>query len=88
MKSIRRTLTAAFLLLAILIPGIKAVSAIQSKPAPTVVYVVQPGDTLWEIAARVDADRDPRAVVHDLLALNERTSSTLLPGETLRVPAP
>ena len=30
------------------------------------VYVVQPGDTLWDIARALAPDRDPRAVVHEL----------------------
>lgn len=30
------------------------------------VYVVQPGDTLWDIARAFAPDEDPRAVVHEL----------------------
>ena len=30
------------------------------------VYVVQPGDTLWDIARAVAPDRDPRTLVHEL----------------------
>jgi Tfp pilus assembly protein FimV len=34
------------------------------------VYVVQPGDTLWSIAAEIAPDRDPRAVVDALREAN------------------
>lgn len=30
------------------------------------VYVVQPGDTLWDLARSLAPDEDPRAVVHEL----------------------
>jgi hypothetical protein len=48
--------------------------------------VVEPGDSLWSIAQRVAPGRDPRAVVDQLAA--RLGSTTLVPGETLAVPAP
>jgi hypothetical protein len=33
-------------------------------------YVVQPGDTLWSIAAEIAPDRDPRPIVDALRAAN------------------
>lgn len=48
--------------------------------------VVQPGDSLWSIAQRVAPGHDPRAVVDRLAA--RLGSTTLVPGETLAVPAP
>ena len=43
-----------------------------SGPAPVEgdVYVVQPGDTLWTVAAAVAPDRDPRPVVDHLREVN------------------
>jgi hypothetical protein len=35
-------------------------------PAAAEAYVVQPGDTLWDIAARVAPGKDPRPVVDEL----------------------
>ena len=43
--------------------------------------VVEPGDTLWSIAAEVAPDADPRAVVDALVAA--RGTARVLPGETI-----
>ena len=50
--------------------------------APTV--VVQPGDTLWSIAAAVAPDADVRITVDQLIALNG--SSPIVPGQELVLP--
>ncbi len=50
-----------------------------------VVAVVQPGDTLWTIAADLDADGELRSVVDALVELNG--SSTLTVGQRLVLPA-
>jgi nucleoid-associated protein YgaU len=42
----------------------------RSEPMSGTEYVVQPGDTLWSIAARLAPDEDPRAVVDALRAAN------------------
>jgi hypothetical protein len=52
-------------------------------PSPTV--VVQPGDTLWTIAAAVAPDTDVRITVDRLVALNG--SSPIVVGQELEVPA-
>lgn len=47
-------------------------------PAP-VVYVVEPGDTLWSIARRIDPHGDPRPIVERLV---ERSGGAALrPGQ-------
>ena len=52
---------------------------------PAAVYVVRPGDTLWDIATTLAPDRDPRAVVAAL----ERSAggSSLQPGQRIVLPA-
>jgi hypothetical protein len=50
----------------------------------SVVYVVQPGDSLWSIASRVDPSGDPRALVSQLEA--QTGSDRVVPGEHLRLP--
>ena len=42
-----------------------------SPPVAGEVYVVQPGDTLWTVAAAVAPDRDPRPVVDRLSDVND-----------------
>ena len=44
------------------------------EPIPADEYVVQPGDTLWSIAARLAPDDDPRAVVDALRVLANGTA--------------
>jgi LysM repeat protein len=56
-------------------------------PVATIEYVVQPGDTLWEIARVGAPDRsDLRIAVQTIQDLNEITSGIIYPGQVLRVP--
>ena len=52
--------------------------------SPHVRYVVEPGDTLWSIAERLDPAGDPRPVVARLAA--EVGSDTVVPGERIVLP--
>ena len=47
-------------------------------------YVVNPGDTPWSIARRLDPSADPRPVAAELVA--EARSDVLTPGERLVLP--
>jgi LysM repeat protein len=53
-------------------------------PAPTV--VVQPGDTLWKIAARNVHRRDNQEAVAELRDLNKLSSYDIQPGDVLLLP--
>jgi nucleoid-associated protein YgaU len=56
-------------------------------PAAVRIYVVQPGDTLWDIAHAVGGARgDPRPVVDALIAANHLRQALILPGQRLVVP--
>ena len=48
-------------------------------------YVVQPADTLWSIAARHYAG-DPREGIWKLEHANHLTSPTIRPGQRIRLP--
>jgi Tfp pilus assembly protein FimV len=47
-------------------------------------YVVQPGDSLWSIAVRVEPDGDPRPLVDELEA--QLHGATPQPGNVLVLP--
>lgn len=69
----------------LLVFGEEAVSAPGQAELTTV--VVEPGDTLWEIADRFSPDSaDLRVVVGELAALNGLESKALRPGQVLQVP--
>lgn len=57
-------------------------SSVAGESSPTV--VVQPGDTLWTIAAATQPDIDVRVAVDRLVALNG--SAPLVPGQELVLP--
>ncbi|MGV1003727.1 MAG: LysM peptidoglycan-binding domain-containing protein [Candidatus Nanopelagicales bacterium] len=63
-----------------------------ARPVPaaelmdTVSVVVQPGDSLWAIASRLNQSSDPREVVQEIRARNGLTSNRIMPGEVLVVP--
>jgi nucleoid-associated protein YgaU len=53
----------------------------------TATVVVQPGQTLWQIASRVAPGSDPRTTVHRIEELNGLTSASVSAGQRLYVPA-
>jgi len=48
--------------------------------------VVAPGETLWTIAARVNPEIDPRAVIDQIMDLNVIEGSNVYAGQVLLVP--
>lgn len=74
-------IVAAFLLV---VPGLAKGDG-PDRPAPRVHYVVQPGDTLWSIAAK-NLGGDPRAGVWRLQERNGLAGATITPGERLVLP--
>ena len=62
----------------------------ERRPAPVTAsvqtsgYVVQPGDTLWSIARRLQPEGDLRALVHQLVAAND--GAELSVGQRLILP--
>ncbi len=52
----------------------------------TTKIVVAPGETLWTIAARVNPEIDPRAVIEQIKDLNVIEGSSIYSGQILLVP--
>ncbi len=58
----------------------------ETSNSDTTQIVVAPGETLWTIAARVNPEIDPRAVIEDIKALNVIEGSEVYAGQVLIVP--
>jgi Tfp pilus assembly protein FimV len=54
------------------------------RPLPTI--TVAPGETLWQIAARVDPGADRRALVDQIESLNDLHDGRVIAGQQLRLP--
>ncbi|WP_346925847.1 LysM peptidoglycan-binding domain-containing protein [uncultured Arthrobacter sp.] len=68
-------------------PAKAADSASELSLTPTVTVTVQPGESLWAIAAAVAPERDPRDVVADIIQLNNLEAARVVPGQALFVPS-
>jgi Tfp pilus assembly protein FimV len=85
-----RAVVLAFLVLlaslasAVLFTTASRAGAVPAGPAPTI--TVRPGDTLWDIAARVMPRRDGQAAVAELRRLNGLGGYGLSPGQVLILP--
>jgi hypothetical protein len=93
----RRRVATALVVLGLLVLLALPVAALGGRPldghpsAPPagtsghqVTYVVQPGDTLWSIASRLDPGRDPRPLVRELAS--RIGSQVVYPGERIVLP--
>ena len=87
----RRRAVAVVVGLAALVMAGKAGAALGGSPLAvperrpaTSQSVVQPGDSLWSIAARLEPGHDPRPVVDALSA--DRGGAPLVPGEVVTLP--
>lgn len=68
---------------------VAALAASTSRAAPSgapPVAVVQPGDTLWSVAARHLPSNDPYGVIEEIRHLNDLTGNTIHPGQELILP--
>lgn len=77
----------ALTLLALPVTGLGGHPASAQRSAAPVggsTYVVQPGDTLWSIAAQADRNGSPRSLVQELAS--ETGSENVYPGERIVLP--
>jgi len=86
----RRGRAVVLALLLVLAAGVIAVAAGPSlaadPPGSLPTTVVQPHDTLWKIAGRVNARRDRFRVIDDIRRLNGIADYTVHPGQRLTLP--
>jgi hypothetical protein len=75
---------AASLASAVLFTTASRAEQMPAGPPPTI--VVQPGETLWDIAARVRPDRNGQAAVDELRRLNDLRGYGVRAGEVLILP--
>ena len=83
-------LSTAFLLLVILVSGrvsADAGTSLVDQGRATGVVVVQPGESLWQIARAIAPGADPRETVSLIRDLNGLGDSTVVPGQSIVVPA-
>jgi hypothetical protein len=64
-----------------------SLAASRTRPPAQHSVVVEPGETLWSVATRIEPHADPRRVVADIEARNHLSSAAVEPGELLLVPA-
>jgi hypothetical protein len=76
----------AFLVLAAIGVAFAGGSMATSEPEATETVVVEPGQTLWEIAAAASDGRDVRDMVDHLADLNDLDTVVLDAGQSLAVP--
>lgn len=90
---VRPALVRALLLLGavpllILALSLLAQAAATSPAPPPVEWVVQPGDTLWEIAMTYTGrGQDVRATVWEIQEYNQLARGHIVPGQVIRIPA-
>jgi hypothetical protein len=94
---LRLTRRGRLLLLAALVAAVLCVLTLVGSPAAesaatthhmaSTTVVVEPGETLWEIAGEVAPSEDPRTVVAEILDLNALTDAgSIRAGQPLYVP--
>lgn len=87
----RRVLAALTLgvIIAVVTPAVTDLAGANSDGGKTTqiakLITVQPGDTLWQIAAEIAPDRDSREVVWEIKQLNSLPAG-LIAGDQIRIP--
>ena len=83
---VQRTAVTVLVILALAVVALSAARPTSGAGAETH-YRVQPGDTLWAIAAERYAG-DPREAIWRIKERNGLRTSALAPGDVLLLPAP
>ena len=82
-----RLVVLAVALLVVLLPGAwRAMATAQVEGPAHESVMVQPGDTLWGIAAAIDPGADPRSLIAEIREVNGLTQYGLKPNKVLLFP--
>jgi hypothetical protein len=76
----------ALLLIAGLAAALSTAARAAGRGGPAAVAVVEPGDTLWSVAAKSRPSTDPYAVIEQIRKLNGLDDYTVYAGQELRLP--
>lgn len=66
--------------------GSQAVASVEGGGADFGYVVVQPGDSLWQLASELDPNTDPRDLVAEIVRLNQLDGSGVQAGQPIAVP--
>jgi len=89
-RAVLGTLIAVPLAALVIALGAGATGAVATQTASTVTFehvIVEPGQSLWDIAAVVAPGTDPREFAAQVVSLNQLASAELQPGQKLAIPA-
>lgn len=81
------TVAVTVALLVIVAPATVTASTEPAEGNGTEIVTVDPGQSMWEIAGSVDSSRDTRAVISEIMELNDLESQSVTTGQQLLVPA-
>ncbi len=85
--SLAPAIALAALSLSVTLPALSSIRLYAATPERSTFVTVRPGDTLWAIAAsHTSANGDIEQTVDRISAENHLGSSSLQPGERLRIP--
>lgn len=88
-RAVIMTLVATPLVALALFLGLNAGGAIATGEQGDVAFQsvsVEPGQSLWEVAAQVAPAADPREVIAEIVLLNQLDSAVVQPGQELAIP--
>ncbi|HEY8789406.1 MAG TPA: LysM peptidoglycan-binding domain-containing protein [Actinopolymorphaceae bacterium] len=78
--------TAVVLILVVTAAVFAVARAAGTSPTPTRTVSVQPGQSLWQVAAATSPGADVSDTANEIRMLNHLGGTTLTPGQTLVVP--
>ncbi len=66
--------------------GAQAVASAETGGTEFGYVVVQPGESLWQVASSIDPNTDPRDLVAEIVRLNQLDGSGVLAGQPIALP--